>query len=92
MKCFALMTLQDRSMEINLHHSWIRLSRLLRDLRLEELPRFPTRFPRRFLRFLQRRRFSKPALRSPKAEAMDARNAPGVVLGSGWHWVFRWCS
>lgn len=96
MKGFALMTLQDWSMEISFHHSWIRLSRLSRRLRglglkREQFLRSPTRFPRRFLRSFQPRRFSTPALPSPSpsqqavavAVAMAVRNGPVVVLGSG---------
>lgn len=91
MKGFALMTLQDWSMEISFHHSWIRLIRRLRGLVLkrEQFPRSPTRYPRRFLRSFQPHRFSTPALPSPSqqavamAVAMAVRNGPVVVLGSG---------
>lgn len=100
-KGFVPMTLQDRSMEISFSHSWIRLNRRLRGLglRLEQF----LRLPRRFLRSCQRRQFSMPALRSRSRSrslqavamavtmAMAVRNDPGVVPGSGWPWVFRWC-
>lgn len=96
-KGFVPMTLQDRSMEISFSHSWIRLNRRLRGLglRLEQF----LRLPRRFLRSCQRRQFSMPALRSRSLQAvamavtmaMAVRNDPGVVPGSGWPWVFRWC-
>ena len=89
MKGFALMTLQDWSMEISFHHSWIRLIRRLRGLVLkrEQFPRSPTRFPRRFLRSFQPHRFSTPAHHSPspsqQAVAMAVRNGLVAVLGSG---------
>ena len=89
LKGFALMTLQDWSMEISFNHSWIRLSRRLRGLGLkrEQFPRSPTRFPRRFLRSFQPHRFSTPAHTSPspsqQAVAMAVRNGPVVGLGSG---------
>ena len=93
MKGFALMTLQDWSMEISFHHSWIRLIRRLRGLVLkrEQFPRSPTRFPRRFLRSFQPHRFTTPAHTSPspspspsqQAVAMAVRNGLVVVLGSG---------
>jgi hypothetical protein len=95
MKCLPLMTLQDWSMEISFNHSWIRLSRRLRGLglKLEQFPRSPTRFPRRFLRSFHPHRFSTPALgsRSPQAMATAVRNDPVAVFGCGWLSAFRWC-
>ena len=87
----ALMTLQDRSMEFSFNHSWIRLSRRLRRLKLEEFLRLPTRFPCRFRRSFQRHRFKRLAVRSRQFLVMGDPNDPEVVPGSGWPWVFRRC-
>ena len=83
------MTLQDRSMEFSFNHSWIRLSRRLRGLKLEEFLRSPTRFPCRFPRSFQRNRFKRLAVRSRQSMARGRRNGLGGVPGSGWPWVFR---